>query len=180
MKIQRGGSLWSIGACVSALAFVVACGGDDSQPEAAKEPAPATNQAATPKAAPRQQPLNPARQRSGPERTAAAELRDEVAMPSNYPADGPRYPGSWPSRVRQMPDGALNVMFASEDDPAKVATWLQDNLPQSGWTITSTQAVGRGTMIEGDKGGRNLRVITSSLMGEDRKPVTMIAVVVAP
>lgn len=101
------------------------------------------------------------------------ELAVKVEMPDFYPADGPVFPGTSPSKV--FVDGnKINVMFGTSDSPEDVLEFLNGELPRLGWDNAIVQRMSNSVTIEATKSDRSLTIMLSEF---DAAP-TLIAVMV--
>jgi hypothetical protein len=136
---------------VLALAgFGLGCGSDETQPAAPPAAAPAAPSEATPPAAEAPVPAPP------PE-----AMQWEGALPSDFPADVPQYPGSKVTSAQGTEDLGVAVTFDSPDGIDVVAKFYADSLASMGWQ-TQTQQVEEGAMILADKEDRILQAMIHS------------------
>ena len=161
-------------AALVGLALVLGCGGGE---DGAEKPAA---QAEAPTKAPAQAKAPaPKKREQRPPRSAVSQLKDQVPLPADFPSDAPQYPGAWPSQVRNMPNGLMNVMFGSSDPAPAVVTWIGEFMDDNGWEVVEEQTMASGQVLRSEKGGRVLNIITSTMKSDD-EDVTLIAVIVSP
>jgi hypothetical protein len=131
-----------------AASLLMACGGEQSD----SQPAPAPG-ADAPAGAPAAVPP-----------VADAWLTE---LPSDFPADVPRYPGASVSKARSSMEGGVVADFATDDDPAKVASYFADSFAAQGWSTQSAEAPD-GRMIFADKGERSATISVTSAEGKTK------------
>ena len=149
-------------------ALIVACGGD----EAPSAPAPSAESVPAPAAQKFVEPTMPPIPSARPS-NIGEELAVKVEMPDFYPADGPVFPGTSPSKV--FVDGnKINVMFGTSDSPEDVLEFLNGELPRLGWDNAIVQRMSNSVTIEATKSDRSLTIMLSEF---DAAP-TLIAVMV--
>ena len=164
---------------LAALGVVIACGGEDAP---SSPLGPAASEA--PRARPA--PLRPSRPAPDPSEPSQAgvfpakELRRDADIPDYYPDDAPRYPGATASQAALSPDGKANMLFGSDDSVDEVASYLAEFLPEHGWNMGAADPAPVGVLIEGDKAGREIKVMVRRFSEGSPDAVTMIAVLVDP
>ncbi len=105
----------------------------------------------------------------------AEQLRVEVPVPDDYPADAPIYPGSQASSVRIQGNNVI-LGFGAMDPPAEVEGYIETDLRNEGWALQSTQEMPNGVLITGNKDGRKISVLIAGVNGNSSDATTLIMV----
>ena len=126
----------------TALAFGLACGGDDSS---------TTATGATPQIEIPVQEDEPA---------IIAEL-GSGALPPGYPADLPTFPGAATKTSMMIPGGTGLVVFSASEPVEDVLAFFSEQLPVSGWSVDSTSEDGK--RIHASKDTRNVTVLVDQV-----------------
>jgi len=96
-------------------------------------------------------------------------------LPDNFPKEIPVYsPAS--VQMTQIMGNGKNVMASlnTDDDPEKIMQFYKKAFSQAGWKVTGEMSVGSTSLLQGEKGGKELNV---SVNREQDK--TVIALVLA-
>jgi len=153
-----------------ALAFsAVGCGSGEKPPAAAPPaaqmaPGGAPSPAAAPQAA--------APEAAAPE-PAAEDAERTGEVPSDFPADIPRYPGAKVTSARGTEDLGVAVTFDSPDAVDVVAKFYADGLAAQGWQA-QTQQDASGTLIIADKDNRRAHAVVHT--GDEGTQVEIIVI----
>ncbi|MFP6639365.1 MAG: hypothetical protein VCC04_03900 [Myxococcota bacterium] len=157
---------------------LMSCGGPEEPPQggaapkaAAQEKTESTKPASEqPRKTSEQSPKAPAKSF-----TIAEQLRVEVPVPDDYPADAPIYPGSQASSVRTQGNNII-LGFGAMDPPAEVEGYIETDLRNEGWALQSTQEMPNGVLITGNKDGRKISVLIAGVNGNSSDATTLIMV----
>ncbi len=160
-------------ACTTgAFAVACSCGEEQKPPKPAAQPAQPAPPAATP-APPVRPPPGPAKVPSLRE-----QLEKKVSLPPFYPKDAPAYPGTTPSEAGTR-QGRIYATFSTTDGIDEVTGWTQEFLDSNGWRVLPAQPMGAGSVLQGQKSGRVIAVMISTLK-VDGEPHTLMMVSVTP
>jgi hypothetical protein len=108
-------------------------------------------------------------------KSAGEELAVKIELPDFYPADGPVYPDTPPSRVFVKGD-RINLMFGTDDTPEEVLEFMNAELPRLGWNNAEVERVGDIVSIQATKPGRDLAVIMAVVDPGRSTQTTLITV----
>ncbi|MDE0887305.1 MAG: hypothetical protein OSB70_17415 [Myxococcota bacterium] len=153
-------------AMVALLFMVLACGKGE-------EGAPAPSSSADQGAASSETKM-PSLPSSKPQ-TITDELAVKIEIPDFYPADGPVYPNTAPSKSFVKGD-QINLMFGTNDGVEQVLDFMNAELPRLGWENAHVQRRSASITIEATKGSRDLRMILSEIDSGRASQTTLIAV----
>ncbi len=73
-----------------------------------------------------------------PETGDTFAMGDNVAIPSDFPQDMPRYPGSTPKSVSLTGELDASLLVETSDKRAAVRSWVEAEFPKAGWTSDGT------------------------------------------
>lgn len=150
------------------LAFAgMGCGSDEPRPEQPPAGAAPTQEAPAPTVpAPAAKPVVPA--------PPSEVMQWTGELPSDFPGDVPRFPGSKVTSAQGTEDLGVAVTFDSPESIADVATFYTESLAAMGWQ-TQEQEIAEGSMIVAFKEGRTLQAMVHS-GGQG----TLVDIVIAP
>ena len=107
-----------------------------------------------------------------PPESLSKQLAGTAELVASYPEDAPVYPGANLSSST-MRGHVANAVFSTSDPTADVVAWMRDFMTTNGWQILPAADMGRGTLIQAEKGSRSLSVIISEV-NEDGSLTMMI------
>lgn len=167
-------ALLSLPIALASLGLVIACGGDEPPKP---NPAPARPEASkAPMTKPAPAPI--ARQEAPP--SLMEEMKKQIEIPEDYPADGFVYPGSKPSTTAKVGKGRISVMFTTKDPVDDVVTSATEFLEKE-WGDVDRADMPNGTLLRASKNGdRAIAVLVSDLPDAAEKTDTLIAVAIDP
>jgi len=88
------------------------------------------------------------------------------SLPDNWPSDAPKYPNAniEYAMSADLPGGgeAINITFSTQDSVEKVAAYYKGELPDSGWTVKSTQSSAGSQIVVAAKGERAFSIFAQS------------------
>ena len=91
-----------------------------------------------------------------------AEIPPEGALPSDFPADIPRYPGSTPKNSMSVAGQGTIVIFESTAGGEEVIDFFTNSFGEGGWTVESA---GRGNSLSASKGARSVNLFVTGKDG---------------
>lgn len=99
--------------------------------------------------------------------TGDGSVSTKNELPSNWPADAPKYPGAVvtfsgsTNSTSSNPDSGLGVTLTTGDDVAKVTAFYKENLVKQGWELTGDANMNGTATLSAKKDSRQFSVYAS-------------------
>lgn len=95
-------------------------------------------------------------------------------LPANFPADVPLPEGSEIKAVQEMPNGAHNVVFATDDETPKLFSLYKDNMSGKGWKVEQEYGGNERSFLSFKKGDTITNVIITKDPTTGKKVVAVM------